>query len=93
MTTVLIKKMAQLIWNKQLSLISGPWYSIGLGISGRVLRTQNLTWPGRVFVPPLGTSAESQSGYLILQCYLVILLARLEGQADRYCTSCKLLHG
>ena len=25
----LIKKMAQLIWNNQLTLISGPWHSIG----------------------------------------------------------------
>ena len=33
------KKMALLIWNKQLSLISGPCHSIALGISGRVLRT------------------------------------------------------
>ena len=46
-------KMGKLIWNKQLSLISGPWHSIGSGISGRVLRAYYLTCPGRVFVPPL----------------------------------------
>ena len=43
-----IKNMAQLIWNKQLSLISGQLYSIGSGILGRVLRTYYLTCPGRV---------------------------------------------
>ena len=46
------KKMAQFLWNKQLSLISGPWHSIRSGISGRVLLTYYLTCPGRVFVPP-----------------------------------------
>ena len=53
MKTALIKKMAQFIWNKQLSLISGPWHSIVWGILGRVLRTYYLTCPGQVFVPPL----------------------------------------
>ena len=49
-----MKKMVQSIWNKHLSLISGPKHSIGSGILGRVLRTYYyLTCPGRVFVPPL----------------------------------------
>ena len=38
------------------SWISGPWHSIGLGISGRVLRTYYLTCPGRVLVPPLNVT-------------------------------------
>ena len=47
------KKMAQLIRNKQLSLISGPWHLIGSGISGRVLCTCYLSCLGRVVAPLL----------------------------------------
>ena len=37
--------MTQIIWNKQLSLIPGPWRSIGPSISVRVLLTYYLTCP------------------------------------------------
>ena len=33
-------------WSKQSTLISGSWHSIGLGLSGRVLHTYNLTCTG-----------------------------------------------
>ena len=33
-------------WSKQTTLISGSWHSIGLGLSGRVLHTYNLTCTG-----------------------------------------------
>ena len=56
MKSALIKKMTQVIWNKQLSLISGPWHSIRSGVSGPVLLAYYLTRPGRVFVPPLTLS-------------------------------------
>ena len=50
--------MAHWMWDKQLTLISGPWHSIRSGISDRVWRTYYLTYPSssRVYVPPL-TSA------------------------------------
>ena len=47
MKTALIKKMTQIIWNKQLSSIPGPWRSIAPSISVRVLLIYYLTWPVR----------------------------------------------
>ena len=47
------KKMARLILNRQLSLISGPWHSIGAGVSSPVLSTYYPTSLNRVFVPSL----------------------------------------
>ena len=41
------------ICNIQLTLISGPWYSMGSGMLGQVLHTYYLTGSGHVFVPPL----------------------------------------
>ena len=47
------KTAAHIICNVQLTLISGPWYSMGSVISSQVLRTYYLTGLGHVFVPPL----------------------------------------